>query len=58
MTTQFGQPPDGAVQTIPAIVTLLETHATYDCTHHSEMQLSHPPDGAVQPAPVIGSTPA
>jgi len=39
---------------MPVIVTLLETHATYDCTPHSEMQLSHPPDGDVQPAPVIG----
>jgi len=40
-TTQFGQPPDGAVQTIPTIVMLLEIHATHDCTLHSEMKLSH-----------------
>jgi len=57
MTMQFGQPPDGTAalhDCMPVIVTLLETHATYDCTPHSEMQLSHPPDGDVQPAPVIG----
>ena len=54
-TTQFGQPPDGAVQTIPAIVTLLETHATYDRTPHSEMLLSHLPDGVDQSAPTNGN---
>jgi len=45
-TLQLGQPPDGAIQAIPVIVTLPETHACYDC-HHSEMLLSHPLDGAV-----------
>jgi len=45
-TLQLGQPPDGAVQIIPATVTLPDTHAPYDC-HHSEMLLSsHPLDGA------------
>jgi len=52
---QFGQPPDGAVQTIPVIVTLPKTHDPYDCTPHYEMPLSHHSDGDVQPAPVIGN---
>jgi len=53
-TMQFGQPPNGTVQTTPATVALPETHDPYDC-HHSEMQLSDPMEEAVQPAPVIGS---
>ncbi len=28
-------------------VTLPTTHAPYDCTPHSEMQLANPPDGAI-----------